>query len=193
MHDQDPRTEAHDAEERELARIARALPGGGPSPRVDAAVLAAARAATERTSPRRRLSVRWGLGASAAAVLMVGLFWRWQAPDALWEDMLPAAPAPVAAPPAPDAGRERPTVERRQVQAQNEAAPAPPVVAVFAAPAAELPPLEDDQTLAPEPWLERIRARLAAGREDEARRSLRRFVEAHPGHPLPDDLRALTE
>lgn len=106
-------------EERDLARVLRALPGGEPPSALDMKILAAARDALEETpapapgaaaKPGQR---RWGvgLGVAASAVLAVGIAWRLQtnAPDAAFS----AAPqdtaaaesaegfaAPPAAPPA---------------------------------------------------------------------------------------------
>lgn len=192
MHEHNPRRDAHDPEERELARIARALPGTGPSAQVDAKVLACARAATERPTSRRRLSVRWGMGASAAAVLVVGLLWHLQRPLPL--DELAPLTAPASAP-SPQTVPERhgEAGERARVASEPATDAAAPAAAMLSAPATELPPPESDEALPPDAWIERIRARLAAGHADDARRSLRRFVALHPDRPLPDDLRALAE
>jgi hypothetical protein len=48
-----------------------------------------------------------------------------------------------------------------------------------------------DRELAPDAWLERVRMRLSAGDRPGARASLLLFVERHPGHTIPDDLRPL--
>jgi hypothetical protein len=53
------------------------------------------------------------------------------------------------------------------------------------------PPLASDARLPPELWLERIRARRAAGQSDAARRSLKVFVRSYPYLVVPDDLRSL--
>ena len=76
-----PPTEAHDQQERELARILRALPAGEPSPELDARILrsAANAAATSRKSHVRWLASAgglWGIGAAAAAVLALGVSWQ---------------------------------------------------------------------------------------------------------------------
>jgi hypothetical protein len=76
-----PPTEAHDQQERELARILRALPAGEPSPDLDARILRSAANAAAGSSKRR---VRWfasaggvwGIGAAAAAVLALGVSWQ---------------------------------------------------------------------------------------------------------------------
>lgn len=52
-------------------------------------------------------------------------------------------------------------------------------------------PAVDDTRLAPDAWLQRIRARLAAGDTGNARASLRLFQREHPRIRLPDDLRNL--
>lgn len=52
-------------------------------------------------------------------------------------------------------------------------------------------PVTLDATLPIEEWLQRIRLRRDSGALQDARDSLRSFVEAHPKHPLPDDLRPL--
>lgn len=76
-----PPTEAHDDQERELARILRALPAGEPSPELDARIL---RSATNAAASSRKPHVRWlasagglwGIGAAAAAVLALGVSWQ---------------------------------------------------------------------------------------------------------------------
>lgn len=87
------------------------------------------------------------------------------------------------------------------------AAPPPPHAAVsFAAPMADAVPTEnaapaeasaERSASAPdtdtEEWIARIRDAWAAGDIDRARRDLRDFVDAHPDHPLPEDLAAIRE
>lgn len=192
-HADDPRKQALDDDERALARIARALPAGTPSTKLDASVLAAARAAAEQSSaPHRRLAMRWGMGASAAALLAVAVVWQWQHPEPPAADGtdLPAAAMQKVAPAAEQRARAD---EADAAPVSAEALDIAPPAAPMASPTTALPPPEADETLAPEDWIERIRARLAAGQDDHARRSLRRFVEVHPDHPLPDDLRSLAE
>lgn len=67
-----------------------------------------------------------------------------------------------------------------------EPAPAP-------LPEPALPPVEADRGLEPSAWVERIRMRLGHGQQEEALLSLRLLLQAHPAHPLPEDLRALLE
>lgn len=116
-----------DADERELARVLRALPAGEPPSALDARILAMARDAVVSTpaqkdegQPRARRAPRpaWGLGVAASCVFAAGLVWRMggfgtesfdllgtelreerAAPAASTEPMVqPAAPLP----PAPD-------------------------------------------------------------------------------------------
>lgn len=75
-----------DAEERDLAaRLGRAGPIDGPSPALDARILAAAHAAAAPHKPRRHGRLAWlgvppamitGAGVAAAAVLALGLVWQ---------------------------------------------------------------------------------------------------------------------
>ena len=76
-----PPTEPLDEQERELARIVRALPGGEPPPALDARIL---RSAANTAASSRRPSARWlasaaslwGIGGAAAAVLALGVSWQ---------------------------------------------------------------------------------------------------------------------
>ncbi|MFC5569480.1 hypothetical protein ACFPN1_05290 [Lysobacter yangpyeongensis] len=113
-----------DAEERELAaRLARMGPIDGPSPALDARILAAAHAAAAAHRPRRHGKFAWlglppalvtGIGVAAAAVLALGLVWQLRpqyghnaarvsagADEELiiMAEPLPAARAPAANPP----------------------------------------------------------------------------------------------
>ena len=74
-----------DADERELARVLRALPAGEPPSALDARILAMARDAVVTTpaqqdeaQPRARRAPRfvWGLGVAASCVMAAGLVWR---------------------------------------------------------------------------------------------------------------------
>lgn len=75
-----------DAEERDLAiRLGRLGPLDGPSPALDAKILAAAHAAATTRTPSRRRHLAWlgippavvtGMGVAAAAVLALGLVWQ---------------------------------------------------------------------------------------------------------------------
>lgn len=120
----------------------------------------------------------------------------------------PAAPAPaaVAAPPpeaeaaglaadrqaartdAPAVGTQR----RAEVDLQYAPPPPPAMAEPVTAPTGEvLPPVDADAGLPAEDWLARIRERVRQGDRAGARASLLRFIEAHPGHPVPDDLDGL--
>ena len=142
------RIEPLDAEERELADLLarEALPG--PSPQLDARILAAARAATTPASrhPRRRWIA--GLGIAASLVLAVGIAWRLRplperpaASEAVMAvrvaermDRVPAtAPAVADAvysqPQLPAQEAAKPVAAERESGAARKAAPAePPVV-----------------------------------------------------------------
>jgi hypothetical protein len=111
-----------DADERELARVLRALPAGEPPSSLDAKILAMARDAVVTTPsvgdearPRRTPRFAWGLGAAASCVLAAGLVWRMggfggesldavgsAAPEAA-ADVAAAAAQPQPAPPMPEA------------------------------------------------------------------------------------------
>ena len=72
-----------DADERELARVLRALPAGEPPSALDARILAMARDAVVTTPlqrdearPRRAPRFVWGLGVAASCVMAAGLVWR---------------------------------------------------------------------------------------------------------------------
>lgn len=74
-----------DADERELARVLRALPAGEPPSALDARILAMARDAVvtaplqkDEAQPRARRAPRiaWGLGVAASCVFAAGLVWR---------------------------------------------------------------------------------------------------------------------
>jgi hypothetical protein len=76
-----PPNQPLDEEERELARILRALPGGEPPAALDAAILRAATnaAAASQRPVRRALAsagALWGIGSAAAAVLALGVAWQ---------------------------------------------------------------------------------------------------------------------
>ena len=76
-----PPNEPLDDQEREFARILRALPGGEPPAALDAAILrAATNAAASSKQPVRRalasVGALWGIGSAAAAVLAVGVAWQ---------------------------------------------------------------------------------------------------------------------
>jgi hypothetical protein len=73
-----------DADERELARVVRALPGNEPPPALDLRILRAAQDAVALPGKRKRRALWaansagsfWGFGTAAAAVLAVGISWQ---------------------------------------------------------------------------------------------------------------------
>lgn len=93
-----------------------------------------------------------------------------------------ALQAPRAASPAP-------------LRHKSESVPAYGGAALDAAPAMAMkraPRLENQAAVAePEAAIEAIRARLRAGRIDEARQLLREFMARYPGYALPEDIQAL--
>lgn len=173
---QDPRKEPFQDDEAALAKVLRALPGSEPSPRVDAAILAAARDATSGSAKRqgrhrRRGLPGWALGTAAAAVLAVGIGLQLQPGRDAVIDGLPTQ-APAESLPGEDqldqievSGSR---LERMPSDASTEsgaakvqAKPASPAPAsqAQAAPAAPPPPapaqtLERRARLAPEPVAE---------------------------------------
>ena len=135
----DPR-EPLDADERELAGRLSRLGADGPSPALDAKILAAARAAAAppRTTRKRRHWLAWasippaaitGIGVAAACVLALGLVWQMRprvsmAPTRAEPEEevfivadMSAARAPVANPPP---------LEESAAEAADMAAPSPP-------------------------------------------------------------------
>lgn len=158
-----PQREPLDAEERYVKRLLDSLPQAGPSPGLDARILGQARRALEHPASRRRFPGRWGLGAAAAAVLAVALWWP--ATRMLREP-------PAAAPAEPTA-----------TEAPRDAAPAAPALAPTTATEATSRPPED--------WLAEIERLRADGEVEQARDSLRRFRERFPKHPIPEPLRKL--
>ena len=130
-----------DANERALADLlARdALPG--PSPQLDARILAAARSATAMRSSRQRPYRRWatGLGIAASVVFALGIAWRLrplppqrpaasEAPAAAARVIEPTAPSPASTPSmAGDTAsrmQPRPVAETpKPIPAERESAP----------------------------------------------------------------------
>lgn len=156
MNSQIPPTEPMDEQERKLARILRALPGGEPPAALDARILrAAANAAAESRTPRSRwlasAGALWGIGGAAAAVLALGVSWQMMYP-ARPSAPSESAPAAVMADQAEDSSvsvelKDRPTRE-------YENAP-PPASSV-----AQTPPARSEAQAAPAPA--RTRARTVA-------------------------------
>jgi hypothetical protein len=170
--------EPFDAEEAAIARAYRALPGGEPSPALDARILAHARAANTTRKPRRR---PWlfgaGFGAAAAAVMAAGIAWQIGLLDGQFGISTVPSRAPEAAVTGADAEAEVDRIdiefmrqERRDAALEEPAAP-PPMDAPAAAPAPPpaLPPPP------PAPAVQREQAE-----EILAEQRLRKPVEAVP-------------
>jgi len=103
MNPNDPHPEPLDPNERELARVVRALPGGEPPAMLDARILKAAQdavaAGTGRRGPRWLLGggAAWGIGSAAAAVLAIGVGWQVLNPSPATRLPMPArTPTPAA-------------------------------------------------------------------------------------------------
>ena len=169
MNNHDPDRDPLDEDERELARIVRALPGGEPPPALDALILKAAQDAVA-TSPSRRvrragwLSV-WSLGSAAAAVLAVGVGWqlnresfRTQAPAA---ESAPATP-PTATAPAEDTMSV--DIVHREPKVYDNSPPPPPPQPARAA-AKEKSAARDQE---PQPFIDEHVAPATAAAEQAA-------------------------
>jgi hypothetical protein len=171
-----------DADELELARVLRALPGGEPSAALDARILRASQDALAQPSPRRRAlwasgstGALWGIGSAAAAILAVGIGWKLTAPP---DDGLAVPRAvPVAADSASDQEATwvefTPMPQAREDSASVAPPPPPPPAevkpqaplrraepAIVAAPAPAAPPAAMAAAPAsPEPFPEAARAK----------------------------------
>lgn len=151
-----------DADERELARVLRALPAGEPPSTLDTRILAMARDAVVATPhnrdeahPRRARRWVWGTGVAASCVLAAGLVWRlggtggdaldgvgMSAPQEVAAEAQTQSAAPIPA--------EAPATERAEVQAAKasdglaeearEQRSAPPAAPVAFAPELALAP-----------------------------------------------------
>lgn len=201
----EPPREPLDAEERYLKRLLDSLPAADPGPGLDARILAQARRMPEQPAARRRFPGRWGLGAVAAAVLAVALWWpatrmppaeppaaterfetRTAAKSAVPEPGVPAKPRQDA----PEASGERARAqsldriaEPAETGVLRDASPAGPAPAPAAA--------ADEAGRSPADWIAEIERLRANGKVEQARDSLRRFRERYPEHPIPESLRGL--
>lgn len=81
--------------------------------------------------------------------------------------------------------------QRTEVMLEPAPMAAPPAPARALARPAPLPPVDDDATLAPAEWIERIRERMQQGDTAGARASLLRLLQAHPDTDVPADLAPL--
>ena len=128
-------------EERDLAaRLARVGGADGPSPALDAAILAAARAATAapesappaggdgKVVPLRRPAPKWplGLGLAASLVLAVGIGWKVGTSEHGTGPALAAAEADVAAADAAAAPAADAPMEAVMLPPRNDPSPPPP-------------------------------------------------------------------
>lgn len=190
---QDPRKHPLQDDEVALARVLRALPGGEPSPHVDAAILAAARNATAASpsqAHRRRGLPGWALGTAAAAVLAVGIGLQLQpAREALPDGVSAEAPASAS---ATDAELQQIEVtgsrlKRAEIEEADLAAPqakpqspapqlAPPTVVSLEAPPPPPAPPAPARVVATEPLREAEAAAARALADDV--RSLERSAPA---------------
>lgn len=121
---QDPRKDPLTDDEVALGRVLRALPGGEPSPRVDAAILAAARdatAATPASARRRRGLPGWALGTAAAAVLAVGIGLQFEPGREARPEGLPTEAPASASAPAEEAVLERIKVTGSRLKREEDA------------------------------------------------------------------------
>lgn len=198
-----------DADERELARVLRALPAGEPPSALDARILAMARDAVVSTptqkdegQPRGRRAPRraWGLGVAACCVFAAGLAWRMggfgtesfdlvgtdqraeraSAPASAEPMAQPAAPAPAALPASEASAGAMQSVPAERSREQATMRATPlPDEAHVVA---------EDSQAGPLAWLQHIRARIELGDTEGARQSLEGFIERYPREPLPQDL-----
>lgn len=149
------RHEPLDADERELARVLRALPAGEPPSALDARILGMARDAVvaspskgDEAHSRRAPRFAWGLGVAASCVLAAGLVWRLGGFGADAVDgvgMTTVTEAADATPPAESAqpAAAMPPVENEHIavefgaprsERREQAPPPPPPPAVMSAP-----------------------------------------------------------
>ena len=141
MNKQFPTTEALDEQERELARILRALPGGEPPAALDARILkAAGNAAATSRRPRTRwiasAGALWGIGGAAAAVLALGVSWQLMYPQN--RSMRPeAAPAARMEDKAEDSAVSVELKDEQSSLPGNAPASSPALTSAMQAPAAQ--------------------------------------------------------
>ena len=169
-------------EERALAQsLSRLGPHGGPSPGLDARVLAAARAAVQEAPapggqvppPRRRWPL--GLGVAASVLLAAGVAWQ----------LRPAYEVPVASEVPAAAPVRAPAVVMDSAEADiDPAAASAAPVAVQEAPAPALPPAAPADAAASGPA--RKNAEAAARQERTPKRGPLGLIPAVPGLSAPE-------
>ena len=169
-------------EERALAQsLSRLGPHGGPSPGLDARILAAARAAVQEAPapggqvppPRRRWPL--GLGVAASVLLAAGVAWQ----------LRPAYEVPVASEVPAAAPVRAPAVVMDSAEADiDPAAASAAPVAVQEAPAPALPPAAPADAAASGPA--RKNAEAAARQERTPKRGPLGLIPAVPGLSAPE-------
>jgi len=175
--------------------IRRPAPPASPMPQ-DAQLPAAAKPVAE---PARAGAARSAKAEDAAAYPFAAQRrQRVARVDAEAEPPIPAqAPPPAAAPESAAAPAAGPTEESRAME--NSDATTLERVEVSGSrirrgdevDADGFPPIARDARLQPREWIERIRARRAAGQEGNARKSLEDFARSYPYLVVPEDLRPL--
>lgn len=182
-----PSTDEFDPQERELARIVRALPGGEPPASLDAKILRAAgdaAAASRRPGARwlAAITPMWGIGGAAAAVLALGVSWQMIYGGPQSTGGTESAAAPAMSDQAEDASvavefKQERAVEADQPVAAMPAAPPPaetaaaprraiagranrePVASLSPAPAPPPPPPPEPQAFSEDALDEHVAAR----------------------------------
>jgi hypothetical protein len=152
-----------DPNERELARVLRALPGGEPPAALDARILKAASDAVAVPAPRRKRALwaaggstgaLWGIGSAAAAVLAIGIAWQVNTPPDS------GIPVPRTLPTAADeAADEATTVDfvpmpEREYDNSGPPPPPPPAEAQRRSDVQAAPQREQAKPSAPAPAME---------------------------------------
>lgn len=197
-------------EERELAeRLLRLGPHDGPSPALDARILAAAHAAVAQT-PRARSKTRWPawIGVAASLTLAIGVAWQLRPMDkaleSVGEDQATAASV-SSADAAADAKAESasaaaaPAAAEASDYARDSSAGAADAAAAIAVPEPPAPPQAQPQMIAPPPPPPPLEAAkrsdaAAEGRRAEQRqrvqkqaseRAVAEPVDAFPAPPAP--------
>ena len=107
-----------------------------------------------------------------------------------------SASAPAFAPPPPAPAESAESAESASISGGAMQAASDEVAGDPGVPSAAVLrslPIDEDALLEPTDWLQRIRARAAAGDTEAARESLARFRKRHPDMALPEDLEVLLE
>lgn len=175
-------------EESELARLYRRLPQSEPDARLDAAVLALARAAVEpqRVNALRHANVRhrrplWLVGLSSAAGIVLATGIAWQMRNGFNESAAPTLQQPASAQAERDVIPISAIVPPDGPAAAEPAPPPPPSLAPAIAPTAAIPAPPPARPASPKPkaTAQRREAGLAAATDAKKDNSLR------AGHAIP--------